>query len=71
MAKAAEGEAASLCDAVSDDLRFGSDCQRGKKGLRQLLFWAGLQHHPSASNWVSSPAGLTCAAQGCWKSTCQ
>lgn len=56
---------------VSDDLKFGRDCQLGQRGVvLQLLFWAGVQNHLSASGWVSSsPVGLTCAAQSCWKST--
>lgn len=58
---------------VSDDLKFGRDCQLVERGfVLQLLFWAGVQNHLSASRWVSScPVGLTCAVQACWKSTSQ
>lgn len=33
MARAAEGEVASLCDAISDDLNFGGTVSKGKEVL--------------------------------------
>lgn len=65
MARVAEGEVALLCDAISDYLKFGRDCQQGKRGS-----YAAAESSQCKQLDVI-PAGLTCAAQGCWKNTCQ
>lgn len=55
MARAAEGDVASLCDAILMTQSLGGTVSKGKgRTYAAALSWAGLQNHPSASSWVYS-----------------
>lgn len=61
MARAAEGEVALLCDAISDYLEFGRDCQQGEKGS----YAAALLGRTAASSQCKQLGIISCRTDVC------